>query len=119
LLLHWEGPSGPENNAFNPSYRFALRVIIQVGLNDGNLTTIKDIAQVSGSRRRPVKVVSDLSQKGYITVRGRNGGIRRARTAGHQYRRSGAHTGISSVSLAALHARNCRSARLRPPSRSA
>jgi Rrf2 family transcriptional regulator, nitric oxide-sensitive transcriptional repressor len=57
---------------------FALRVLIQVGLNDGKLTRIKDIAQIFDiSKAHLKKVVNDLSQKGYLdTVRGRNGGIR-------------------------------------------
>jgi Rrf2 family transcriptional regulator, nitric oxide-sensitive transcriptional repressor len=57
---------------------FALRVLIYVGLNDGKLTTIKDIAQIFGiSKASLMKVVNDLSQMGYLdTVRGRNGGIR-------------------------------------------
>ena len=57
---------------------FALRVLIQVGLNGGKLTTIKDIARTFGiSKAHLMKVVNDLSQKGYLdTVRGRNGGIR-------------------------------------------
>jgi Rrf2 family nitric oxide-sensitive transcriptional repressor len=57
---------------------FALRVLIQVGLNDGKLTTIKEIAQAFDiSKAHLMKVVNDLSQKGYLdTVRGRNGGIR-------------------------------------------
>jgi len=57
---------------------FALRVLIQVGLNDGKLTTINDIAQSFGiSKPHLMKVVNDLSRKGYLdTVRGRNGGIR-------------------------------------------
>ena len=57
---------------------FSLRVLIQVGLNDGKLTTINDIAQSFGiSKAHLMKVVNDLSQKGYLdTVRGRNGGIR-------------------------------------------
>jgi Rrf2 family transcriptional regulator, nitric oxide-sensitive transcriptional repressor len=57
---------------------FALRVLIQVGLNDGKLTTIKDIAQTFAiSKAHLMKVVNDLSQKGYLdTVRGRNGGVR-------------------------------------------
>jgi Rrf2 family transcriptional regulator, nitric oxide-sensitive transcriptional repressor len=57
---------------------FALRALIYVGLNDGKLTTIKDIAQSFGiSKTHLMKVVNDLSQKGYLdTVRGRNGGIR-------------------------------------------
>jgi Rrf2 family transcriptional regulator, nitric oxide-sensitive transcriptional repressor len=57
---------------------YALRVLIQVGLNDGKLTTINDIAQTFGiSKTHLMKVVNDLGQKGYLdTVRGRNGGIR-------------------------------------------
>jgi Rrf2 family transcriptional regulator, nitric oxide-sensitive transcriptional repressor len=57
---------------------FALRVLIHVGLNDGKLTTINDIAHTFDiSKPHLMKVVNDLSQKGYLdTVRGRNGGIR-------------------------------------------
>jgi Rrf2 family transcriptional regulator, nitric oxide-sensitive transcriptional repressor len=57
---------------------FALRVLIQVALKDGTLTTIKDIAQAFNiSKTHLMKVVNDLSQKGYLdTVRGRNGGVR-------------------------------------------
>ena len=64
---------------------FALRVLIQVGLNDGKLTTINDIAQSFGiSKAHLMKVVNDLSQKGYLeTVRGRNGGIRLMREPRH------------------------------------
>jgi Rrf2 family transcriptional regulator, nitric oxide-sensitive transcriptional repressor len=62
---------------------FALRVLIQVALNDGKLTTIKDIAETFDiSKTHLMKVVNDLSQKGYLdTVRGRNGGIRLMREA--------------------------------------
>jgi Rrf2 family transcriptional regulator, nitric oxide-sensitive transcriptional repressor len=57
---------------------FALRVLIQVGLNDGKLTTINEIARSFDiSKQHLMKVVNDLSQKGYLdSVRGRNGGIR-------------------------------------------
>jgi Rrf2 family transcriptional regulator, nitric oxide-sensitive transcriptional repressor len=57
---------------------FALRVLIQVGLNGGKLTTIEDIAQTFGiSKTHLMKVVNHLSRRGYLdTVRGRNGGIR-------------------------------------------
>ncbi|MFY9837100.1 MAG: Rrf2 family transcriptional regulator [Xanthobacteraceae bacterium] len=57
---------------------YALRVLIQVGLNGGKLTTINDIAQSFGiSKPHLMKVVNDLGQKGYLnTVRGRNGGVR-------------------------------------------
>jgi Rrf2 family transcriptional regulator, nitric oxide-sensitive transcriptional repressor len=64
---------------------FALRVLIQVRLNDGKLMTINDIAQSFGiSKPHLMKVVNDLSQKGYLdTVRGRNGGIRLMREPRH------------------------------------
>jgi Rrf2 family nitric oxide-sensitive transcriptional repressor len=57
---------------------FSLRVLIQVGLTGGELTTISDIARSFDiSRHHLTKVVNDLSRKGYLdTVRGRNGGIR-------------------------------------------
>lgn len=63
---------------------FALRVLIQVGVNEGKLTTIKEIAQTFDiSKAHLMKVVNDLSQKGYLdTVRGRNGGIRLMRKPG-------------------------------------
>jgi Rrf2 family nitric oxide-sensitive transcriptional repressor len=57
---------------------YALRVLIQVGLREGELTTIGDIAESFDiSKHHLMKVVNDLSQKGYLdTVRGRNGGMR-------------------------------------------
>jgi Rrf2 family transcriptional regulator, nitric oxide-sensitive transcriptional repressor len=57
---------------------FALRVLIHVGINDGRLTTINEIAQSFAiSKQHLMKVVNDLGQKGYLdTVRGRNGGLR-------------------------------------------
>lgn len=57
---------------------FALRVLIQTGLNDGALTTIQDIAtSFDISKHHLMKVVNDLAQNGYLdTTRGRNGGIR-------------------------------------------
>lgn len=62
---------------------FALRVLIHAGLNGGRLTTINDIAESFAiSKQHLMKVVNDLSQKGYLdTVRGRNGGIRLKRDA--------------------------------------
>ncbi len=56
---------------------YALRVLIQVGLNNGKLTTINEIADSFGiSKHHLMKVVNDLSRKGYLdTVRGRNGGM--------------------------------------------
>jgi Rrf2 family transcriptional regulator, nitric oxide-sensitive transcriptional repressor len=64
---------------------FALRVLIHVGLNDGKLTTINEIAQSFGiSKPHLMKVVNFLGQKGYLdTVRGRNGGIRLMREPHH------------------------------------
>jgi len=57
---------------------FALRVLIQVGINAGELTTIEDISKSFGiSKNHLMKVVRDLGRKGYLdTVRGRNGGVR-------------------------------------------
>jgi|SRR5665213_1920895 len=57
---------------------YALRALIRVGLADGKLITINDIAQSFDiSKQHLMKVVNDLSRKGYLdTVRGRNGGIR-------------------------------------------
>ena len=64
---------------------FALRTLIQVALNDGKLTTIIDIARSFGiSKQHLMKVVSRLSQTGYVeAVRGRNGGIRLMREPRH------------------------------------
>jgi len=64
---------------------YALRTLIQVGLNDGKLTTIHDIARSFGiSKPHLMKVVNHLSQKGYLhTVRGRNGGIQLMREPRH------------------------------------
>ena len=57
---------------------YALRVLIHVGTADGKLITINDIAETFDiSKQHLMKVVNDLSQKGYLdTVRGRGGGIR-------------------------------------------
>jgi Rrf2 family transcriptional regulator, nitric oxide-sensitive transcriptional repressor len=57
---------------------FSLRVLMHVGINDGRLSTIKDIAGAFGiSKNHLMKVVNDLGRRGYLeTVRGRNGGIR-------------------------------------------
>ena len=60
---------------------FALRVLIHVGINDGHLSTIKDIADGFGiSKNHLMKVAYQLAQAGYLeTVRGRNGGLRLAK----------------------------------------
>jgi Rrf2 family transcriptional regulator, nitric oxide-sensitive transcriptional repressor len=64
---------------------FSLRVLIHVGICGDKLTTINDIAKSFGiSKAHLMKVVNDLSQKGYLeTVRGRNGGIRLMREPRH------------------------------------
>ena len=64
---------------------FSLRVLMHVGICGDRLTTINDIAQSFGiSKAHLMKVVNDLSQKGYLeTVRGRNGGIRLMREPRH------------------------------------
>jgi Rrf2 family transcriptional regulator, nitric oxide-sensitive transcriptional repressor len=64
---------------------YSLRVLIHVGLCGDKLTTIDDIAQAFGiSKAHLMKVVNDLSQKGYLeTARGRNGGIRLMREPRH------------------------------------
>ena len=56
---------------------YALRVLIQVALGNGKLITINDISESFNiSKQHLMKVVHDLSQKGYLdTVRGRGGGI--------------------------------------------
>ena len=57
---------------------YALRVLIHVAIADGKLITISDIAESFDiSKQHLMKVVSDLSRKGYLdTVRGRGGGVR-------------------------------------------
>ena len=57
---------------------YSLRVLIHVAIADGKLITISDIAESFDiSKQHWMKVVTDLSQKGYLdTVRGRGGGIR-------------------------------------------
>jgi Rrf2 family nitric oxide-sensitive transcriptional repressor len=60
---------------------YSLRVLIHVGVADGKLVTINDIAKTFDiSKQHLMKVVNNLSQKGYLdTVRGRGGGIRLSR----------------------------------------
>jgi hypothetical protein len=52
---------------------YALRVLIHVAIADGKLITISDIAESFDiSKQHLMKVVNDLSQKGYVkrTTRG-------------------------------------------------
>jgi Rrf2 family nitric oxide-sensitive transcriptional repressor len=57
---------------------YTLRVLIHVGVADNKLVTINEIAEIFKiSKQHLMKVVNNLSQKGYLeTVRGRGGGIR-------------------------------------------
>jgi hypothetical protein len=62
-----ERPDGDEMR-FTLYTDFALRTLIQVGLNDGKLTTINDIARSFGiSKQHLMKVVNDLGEKGLLT----------------------------------------------------
>jgi Rrf2 family nitric oxide-sensitive transcriptional repressor len=60
---------------------FALRVLIYLGLKEGRLGSIREIATAYGiSENHLVKVVHGLGQAGFIeTLRGRGGGLRLAR----------------------------------------
>lgn len=57
---------------------YSLRVLIHAGIADGKLIRINEIAKTFDiSKQHLMKVVNNLSQKGYLeTVRGRGGGIR-------------------------------------------
>ncbi len=57
---------------------YALRVLVHVGLRDGDLVTISDIADCYGiSKNHLTKVVHQLGRSGYLeTVRGKFGGVR-------------------------------------------
>ena len=60
---------------------YSLRVLMQVAIAHETLITINDIAESFDiSKSHVMKVVNNLSQKGYLdTVRGRKGGIRLGR----------------------------------------
>ena len=62
---------------------FTLRTLQFAALRDPDLVTVDDVARAHGiSKSHLVKVAYELSQRGYIeTVRGRNGGMRLARSA--------------------------------------
>jgi Rrf2 family transcriptional regulator, nitric oxide-sensitive transcriptional repressor len=57
---------------------YALRVMVHVGLRNGALTTINEIAESHGiSKNHLTKVVHQLGRAGFLeTVRGKYGGIR-------------------------------------------
>jgi len=60
---------------------YALRVLMQVGINNGELVRISEIADSFGiSRHHLTKIVHQLGTRGYLeTLQGRGGGIRLAR----------------------------------------
>ncbi len=61
---------------------YALRLMMYVGLKGDQLTTISEVADAYGiSRAHLMKITHELGQKGLIeTVRGRQGGMRLAKT---------------------------------------
>src|SRR4051812_50165857 len=62
---------------------YSLRVLIYLGVQSGELVTIKQISDHYGiSNNHLLKVVHQLGLQGFIeTVRGRNGGVRLSRPA--------------------------------------
>ncbi len=60
---------------------YSLRVLIYLSLHQEELVTIKEVAQCYGiSKNHLMKVVQELSIKGYVTsIRGKNGGIKLSR----------------------------------------
>ncbi len=57
---------------------YALRVMVHVGLRNGDLVTINEIAECYGiSKNHLTKVVHQLGRSGFLeTVRGKYGGVR-------------------------------------------
>ena len=63
---------------------YALRTLIALGLNPGEMQTVTAVADAYGvSRHHLVKVVARLAERGYVeTLRGKGGGMRLARAPG-------------------------------------
>lgn len=61
---------------------YSIRVLLYLHIHDNQLSTIQDIADsYSISKNHLMKVIYNLGKLGYIeTIRGRNGGIRLAKT---------------------------------------
>lgn len=62
---------------------YSLRVLIYLAVSPEKKATIREIAQDYGiSRNHLMKVVQELSQRGYVTaIRGKNGGLSLNKTA--------------------------------------
>ncbi|PLX37639.1 MAG: BadM/Rrf2 family transcriptional regulator [Hyphomicrobiales bacterium] len=59
---------------------YAIRLLIYLGLREGSLSTIEEVARAYGiSRNHLMKIAHKLGQAGFVeTVRGRGGGLRLA-----------------------------------------
>ena len=62
---------------------YALRLLMQLAVQDGELVTIAEVAERFGvSKNHLMKIASVLARQGYIeSARGRSGGLRLARPA--------------------------------------
>lgn len=76
--MSFGGRSKDNNMRLTLHTDYALRVLVHVGLRDGDLVTISEIADCySISKNHLTKVVHQLGRAGYLeTVRGKYGGVR-------------------------------------------